>query len=379
MVIVISLGSRLGNFGRDEKLNEDKEISAALREKESIPNNAFVFTSPRIEDGTAATEKPETVFEGSDEMKITDTPTPLAIDPLISLREIEKLIGAFVYPEKESDTLSLPEIPDSSLHIVQGGPSDTASFIESFAVNSFGGVEFDGAKFRNIIVDENNLPLLPQRLVEKGIAEKNFAPLKESLVVFREYTLAKQKFAQSLEVSGGAIRAAKEIVGFDALTVELIDKAIAVADGKEQIASVEEFYKRFQATSNLYHNQLLQEAGLAAHEPPSLIKRITEFLSVKEVAHAQVGFGAFVTYPVFCTCSYSYWITMAGPAPPPLGSVVASVAWMATPAFFPYRSIKPGAAWLGTYTGASSCVMYIGYGCTTIGQGNIPIIAGTSI
>ena len=298
-----------------------------------------------------------------------------------SIEDITKAVGDVLgqpsVTPPATALLELPAISDAALNIVPDGPSQPIDYVESFAVGAFEGVEFDGARFANVLMDENNLPLLPQQLIERGVASGSFAELKSSLSVFRDFVVAKDGLVKSLPVSGEAIGVAKEIISFDTLTLLLIDKAIAAAEGKVSILEVKDFYQKFEATSDFRREKFLRSTGLISYGESGLFRKIAKFLAGGNVALAQVPFGTFIGPPIFCVCSVSFWIPTGPPIPAPTGFLNAHLSWISSPAFFPFRALRPGAAWLGNYSGAFTCNQPPS--CQPVGIGNIPIIAGTSL
>lgn len=92
-------------------------------------------------------------------------------------------------------------------------------------------------------------------------------------------------------------------------------------------------------------------------------------------AHAQLQtFGGMVFPITYCTCSNN-WLVVIGP--PVNGTFVYT---MGTQGY--NRFNMPWGTWaLGFYSPPGICLMYIGYGCTTIGspQGFITNTVGSSI
>lgn len=298
-----------------------------------------------------------------------------------TIEDLERSLGKLLEttPGKE-ELLALPDVPDAELKISSQGAKTEIDYVERFAVGALEKINFDNTRFAGVLVDENKLPLLPQQLIERGLSEKNdFPAIKSSLIVFRDYFVAKKDFEKSLEVYGDAISVAKELIAFDILMLELIDKAIAVAENRTPVAELRDFFGKFEKTAELRRQEFLEKIQIISYEPHDIFKKLAEFLGLGKPVFAQLPFGGPIGLPIFCICNASYWITVGPPVPPPVGSLLVSIGWIASPGLFPYKSLRPGAYWLGNYSAALPCIQLFGPFCSPMGVGNVPVIAGTSL
>lgn len=292
----------------------------------------------------------------------------------------ESIAGTLGVEPQKDETLPLPQIADSEVRISPSGAQTPEDYIEQFAVGSFDKISFDNQRFASILIDENKLPLLPQQLVEKGLAENNFSGVKASLIVFRDYFIAKQNFERSIGVYGEAIDTAKGLIALDVLELELIEKAIDIAEGRGSAEELKDFFNKFLNTAELHRRELLGEIGVFSYEPPGFLKKLAGFLGITNLAQAQLPFGGPIGLPIFCICNVSYWMFVGPPVPTPSGFLLANIGWVASPGLFAYKSLRPGAYWLGNYSAVPlPCMQFVGLFCVPIGFGNPPIIAGTSI
>lgn len=220
---------------------------------------------------------------------IIQSPAPLfPVAPLIAAREV----------------LPLPAVDVSELNIGSDGIAAAYAYLEYFALHA-GEVSFDGAQFAALQKNSSGLPLLPSDLIEQGLAAGTLAGGADSLRIQRGFIAAKIEFEKKIRVTGEAISLNQLMISADILTIELIDRALAVAENKRSISELKDYYSAYQNTISAYRPSVAR-AALPPEENGNFASRVLRdlgFLPIIERALAvSLGFGGFIVETLPCTC-----------------------------------------------------------------------------
>ena len=349
-------------------------------------------TQPRILGGSAFLPNGNTALgndseETGSQPAVSGTTIPQPTEqpqiqaPAPSIEEIRKKIvsAASGEPEQE-DMLNLPAVPDNEISIDSTGAKTREEYLVYFSTHH-SDIVFDGLRFEKVLKDENKIPLLPFRLAEQALKDEGASTTYDSLVVFKDFIKAKIIYEGHIKVSGDAITLNKKIIAFDKLTLELIDKAMNIELGVAAKNDMEIFSQKFGATASFEHDLLLQQTGMIATNNffENFFRKTLAFLGAeKALAAIGVPFGGLATVIVPCICSAGTLVTIGPPVP---AELFVSIAWAATPVFFLYKALHPGAWWLGLYEPAPVPCLEPAPPpamCLPIGAGVPPTIAGTS-
>jgi peptidoglycan hydrolase-like protein with peptidoglycan-binding domain len=290
-----------------------------------------------------------------------------------------KNLTVFTNSVDNNQTVNLPEVKDEEIIININGVGTTEDYINYF-LNHYSDIVFDGKKFETILKDEYGTFLLISDLVQKTIDEGASDDIKKSLLIYKEFIEAKIVFLKSIKVYGSAIDLHKETIGFDKLTLQLIQKITNLQNTQAAKQELSDFYKNYTDFATTENKKLIKEFGLAVEKPGLLQKVITWLRLDKEfIAYAQgSAFGGMIGLPIFCTCSAGWLIHVGPPTPPSGGSLFVPVAFSSSPLFFINKSMAPGSWWLGLSGGAVPCLQLAPGGCVSVGMGSLIFMTGTS-
>jgi hypothetical protein len=375
--IVLFLSAYFLRVPTDKPSNLSEKSPEEYRIKtDAFPGNAFLPQSPSSGNGNGATDNPPIAHKdpGAPE-SIIDNFAP-------SLRAIQDRITDYMLEtNSDSGTLILPQVLDKEVSIDSSGIRTSREYLSYFSTH-YRDIVFDDVRLDNTIKDENKIPLLPVQLAERVLGSGDISDVRDSLLIFKDFIKAKTSYEAGIKVYGEALVLNKRVIAFDKLTIDLIDKAIVTADGVGSKDDLKIFLQRFVATASREHDTLKNQVGYSITDNPlaDTFKEALAFLGVnKAFAALAVHFGGLTTIVIPCPCSAGTLVTVGPPIP---AQLFVSIAWAATPAFFPFKALHPGAWWLGLYEPAPFPCLIFGIppaGCVPIGAGAPPIIAGTSI
>jgi peptidoglycan hydrolase-like protein with peptidoglycan-binding domain len=146
---------------------------------------------------------------------------------ITSAKTVEPLLGNLTAVL----SLLLPVVSDKEIFVDSIGLKTTEDYIIYFLKNS-SNISFDNRKFETVLKDENGIFLLAPELTEKAIKESVGQEIKNSLLVQKEFIEAKLAFLKSIKVSNETVFLHKKMIGFDKLTLELIQKTMELESGK---------------------------------------------------------------------------------------------------------------------------------------------------
>ncbi len=250
-------------------------------------------------------------------------------------------------------------------------------YLKHFSGN-FQKVAFDGKNFDGVLKDKSGNVLFVNDLIQKALIDNNFGEIHASLVVQRDLANADISFMKTIKVTGAAVALNKQAIGFEELTIALINNVLGVEDGTVSKNNFLNYYSQFFATAAAAHQQLVAESNVVpmATDSGNWFTKILAWFGVKAFAQSvNPPFGGQVITIVPCPCDLGSWITIGTPVP---ASLFVPWVFMASPLFFPFKAVHPGAWWLGLYNPLVQIPCLVPPLCTPIGAGGDIIMAGTS-
>jgi hypothetical protein len=289
-------------------------------------------------------------------------------------------IGTSSNPSSNSTTtalLTIPTIPDSQITINPEGVATIIDFLEYFNTH-YSAVAFSAQNFSGVLRSGNGTGtvLFTDELINKAIADNNFAEIHNSLQVQENFTNAEINYLRSIKVTGDAVATDKETIGFEDLTLDLINNAFAVEAGTMSKGSFLNYYQSFNATAVLANQQLMGTVVLASkHLAPKSSNMFGPTALAQGVTGLPFG-GIDILPPIECSCDLAILIEIGPPAP---ASLFVPDIFLASPFFFPFKSTIPGSYWLGLYLPAPIPCNAGLTSCAPVGAGGAVIMAGTSL
>jgi len=273
--------------------------------------------------------------------------------------EVPEPVKSFVSvntPPLSEETLALPLIPDSELAVDSSGVKTAEEYIKHFIAFS-GEVQFDSKRFQSALRNSDGVAILPANLMEQALERNSFVEIKPSLLIWKEFISAKLAFMKGIKVYGEAVLVQKRMLGFDELTLGLIEDALKVEEGKMMRAEFENFFKKFRATARQENRELGKQFQLARlQRDGGFFDRLLAWFGILPVSAANPPLGATLGQPLMCTCENAYWIPVTGPTVPPIGSIWVPMTFLSSPLYYDNQTMRAGVWWLGLYTqGIQTC------------------------
>ncbi len=279
-------------------------------------------------------------------------------------------------------TLPWPAVSDQEITVSSSGISSTLAYLAYFSKNIIN-IPVDKTLFTAGEKDASGTPLFTPELVSEITAGNGTPNTYQSLINQQKIAQAEITFLRSVAVDINIAPLDKEVIGSEELTLDLIQKALGVRSGATTIGELSQYDAEYSATINAAQTQLFQSTqNISASHPKQApwFDVVLHWLGFRTSAQAQSAsgftpFGGQVLFTTPCPCSAGEWMGIGSPAP---ASIFASYAWMASPLFYQYHSLRLGAWWLGLYdpTTPVPCLSIIS--CATTGEGGLVITAGTS-
>ncbi|MCX6731383.1 MAG: hypothetical protein NTX55_00080 [Candidatus Parcubacteria bacterium] len=287
----------------------------------------------------------------------------------------------FYWLKPAPSSIQLPSVSNNEIIIDSKGVKTISDYINYFLTNS-SKISFDGRKFKSVLKDGNGIFLFTPQLVEKAVKNGLTQEIKNSLLVHKEFIEAKLIFLKSIKVSGEAVNLHKKMIGFDKLTLELIQKTLDLENNKISKTELNDFYQKYVSRANLERKDFVKKIGLATDNSDPL-KRIIVWLGLKDdffaFAQSMPPFGGTIFEPIYCVCNVGFLVPVGLPTPPVSGSLFVPLVFIGSPLFFEYKSLRPGAWWLGLYSPTIiPCLQPCPAGCCPVGFSNLIYMAGTS-
>lgn len=255
----------------------------------------------------------------------------------------------------------MPDVSDAELTIDAAGASSSLAYIIFFN-NHYKDIVFDGNQFSTVLKDENGIPLFIPSLAGKAIADNNFSEIKNSIIIQKKFANAEIVFMRSIKVTGDAIILNKKAIGAEELTVDLADKALAVASGAASQKEFGDFYASFSLTAsqaNGWYVDTMRALASAQKNSPTNnpFSFLWDTLGLGAVAHAQVPFGGPVLAIFPMPFLFGSYVTIGPPVP-----TIVFVPWafLASPLFFPTKTFAVGSWWLGLYSAGTQTIIMTG-------------------
>lgn len=286
-------------------------------------------------------------------------------------------LGKSIFPETvieppPTQLLALPETPAAELTVNQGGISSLPSYIESLATNG-DKVKFPVEKFDVLLKDASGRPLLPEELVDKGLAENNLSGIHDSLATLQEFFKNKIEYEKSIAVYGNGISASQTIIGIDKLKLDLIGNTFALENRTMARSAFDEFYTKYKNTLTSYGTRIIGASGLT-FGGENFFTRLGSFFS-RTAKAAGFNYGGLITYVNYCTCTGAA-VTVVGTAGGEIFFYWAT--YYGSP--YLYHKVTSGSYILGTSIPIGGYCSYPPY-CTGtyLGSGTATIFYGTSL
>jgi hypothetical protein len=341
-------------------LNADANqgISSLLKERFKgwpVSENAFVSVAPVSINYPSL----DTSSSGVGIVSTLPTSTPIDVNGFGTDAENSNK-ASLTQPTQQIVTLPLPNISDSELIIDARGVSSTMAYVVFFNDN-YKNIVFDSVRFDAVLKDKNGVPLFVPALVEKALTDGNFSEVKNSLLVQKDFANAEITFMKSIKVTDKETYFNKQAIGMEKLTVNLADKALAVASGSMPQKELSDFYAAFLATAARVNGRYINEVQTTSfllQKETLLGKILSPFLTYfSPVAHAQTPFGGPVLAIIPDPVLQGAHITVG---PPIMAEVFVPWAFLASPLFFSTKTLAVGSWWLGLYEPISEEIIMVG-------------------
>ena len=368
------------NFGNQESVTQNtnqesgKKLEAGSN-KFLAPTNAFLPPPPF----SLYRDEPSVFVQPPKETSPPQLPAPTT-SSFTDLSKIKDSVSPpTLIPPRQDEILTLPEVVESDLVIDQAGVKNLQTYLEYFNAHSNEIIFNYGEKFASVLKDESGIPLFPVDLIEKASKENNFASIHNSLSIFEEFFSAKINFLKSIKVWGDALGINKTMIGLDKLTLDLMDKTLDFESGKITKADFEDFFKKYKATGLFYNFQFTEKFNASSSiQSRGFINDLFALFGLTKIARAfGFPFGGVILFTIPCLCSGGVSLIVTAPIG---GNFYISFATIASPAFFLYRMLHPGALILGNFVIGSPGCWEPAIPCIPI---NFPLVtitmAGTSI
>ncbi|MEK7110493.1 MAG: hypothetical protein AAB867_01420 [Patescibacteria group bacterium] len=362
------------SLGRNSLSRQEEKTTPGTNS--AIPLNAFGETAPVHADVNQQSSEGQAPEEPA-----TPAPQTPSAEPYRAVNELAKGFFEGVFPGAVNPTpiLELPPVGAGELRISNDGLANFEEYVK-YSIAHAADVFPSGDKQKAILAADGSL-ISPQEIVSAAIKNNDFSSITTPLLAFKEVLDAKIKLMTSIKIRDEVVSINKTMIGIDKLTIELIDLAVKTADSKNTLSELDGFYKRYEATTNFYHNEFQAKYGRVNYsENQSVFGRALGFLS--SVANAQsygLPFGGAITYVGYTTCSCPAALGDLVTVGPPIGGVFyLSLYVKASPALFLYKSIKTGSLIKGLNIPGLGICLTTGSPCSTLGTYGAIIMAGTS-
>lgn len=210
------------------------------------------------------------------------------------------------------ETLPIPQIGLEEIIIDPAGIKNAEEY-GTFLARHAKEVKFPEEKMKRILKDDKGITLMPMRIIEKGLKENDFEKIRESLSLLKEFVAARMEFGKLMKVTGDTIEMHQKMLGFDVLTIELLDKASQVATRTLSKQDLESFYQKYKNTASFYNREFYSKyQGLSVKQNPWYA--FLDVFGLRKITHA-VGpiLAGLITKTVACTCDPNGYAFIVGP------------------------------------------------------------------
>lgn len=356
-VTIVVFVPRFFSSRRAEVVEPPREAPRAA----AAPGNAFVgsrggwlapqqgdtgHAAPRENNGGAA---PRARSEG----------TPYSVS-IPTLKQVKEEVAAMLpLPSPQAEMLPLPAVADAETTIDASGVRTPEAYVQYFVSHSRE-VRFDAKRFRAALRNDDGVELLPADLVARALGDGLFAAIRDSLLAWKDFITAKLAFMRGIKVYGEAVAVQKRMLGFDRLTLALIEKALAAERGAAESAELKTFFEKFMATAQHENKEFSRQFQLTAlREHGGFFERVLGLFGALPAFAANPPFGVTLGQPLTCECENAYWVPVSGPVAPPNGALFVPKTFLSSPLFFAFKTLRASVWWLGLYTpGVVPCLDY---------------------
>ncbi|MCR4328752.1 MAG: hypothetical protein NUV53_04590 [Patescibacteria group bacterium] len=273
--------------------------------------------------------------------------------------------------------LPLPEVKDDELRIVSYGVRTAQEYLEHFSVHSKD-IVFDARRLANARARHDGIIMTPLELAEEAVKSGVLQGMTSSAGIWKDFVNAKISFLEKIAVTEDAIGVNKKMIGFEKLTIELLDKLQGVENGSIEKKELSDFVMRMNVTADIERGKF--QKTVTQKSSNNIFSRAIEWV-VQRAYAAGTSFGGPINWiDEYCTCSEPGYIAVIDSkfSPPPLGSIYVSEAFLSSPLFFKFTEFHIAALWLGNYSEVNECFAYHGSDCDFVGSGNRVVMTGTS-
>lgn len=306
--------------------------------------------------------------------------------PVATLGDVSHIVASATIANTSSQVpltpsaslLALPDVPDNQIAIDPAGAA-TAMDLLLYFNEHYNNIAFNGQQFDSVLKDKNGVVLFTPGLINKAIADNNFAEIHDSLLVQENFAAAEINFFESIKVTGQAVALDKEAIGLEDLTIQLINNAINVGSGSMSKNNFLSFYGQFNATVKNAQQGFVAQSGILSMNPsPDFWDRWLSMFGMGTPAQAQSAgtpFGGTVLVIQPCPCDVGVNVTIGSPVP---ASIFVPIAFLSSPLFFSDEALEVGAWWLGLDNVAVQVPCAQAPACEPTDLGATIIMTGTS-
>ena len=163
---------------------------------------------------------------------------------------------------KGQKALPYPSVAISELTIQKNGARTLRDFITQIILRS-AQVKLSKERYDALLKDKQGIILLPVPLIERALAKKNFTEVRPSLLILKDFIGEQEQFVRSVPVRANNASAGKLIVGFQRLTMNLIDKALDREVGKVSAQEFQNYFLAYTYTANNFYNSMENAKSIA--------------------------------------------------------------------------------------------------------------------
>lgn len=282
-----------------------------------------------------------------------------------------------VYLPPTKERLELPTVLTSDLKVDETGAKNFAEYMDQVITLSQN-ITFPYEKFTAISAGTSETILFAEDLIDRAGKENNFSKYRTGLVTMKEFSEYKIGAIKEIKVTGEAIDFNQKAIAFEKLKIDLLEKAIDLADGKMKKEDFDDYYKKYNNTAFYYLEQFKGKySGLANQRNSSFFETLADVFGLRKIAQAflPLPFGGMISFTLPCPCSFGLSIAVGPPVP---GKFFISAFGSR---IYPFFKPTPGSWILGDYSLTPVPCLQVAFPVcvpSDFSQG-VVIIAGTSL
>ncbi|TSC68668.1 MAG: hypothetical protein G01um101466_356 [Parcubacteria group bacterium Gr01-1014_66] len=220
------------------------------------------------------------------------------------------------YTSSGSTILAYPAVARDELYISAEGAGSRREFIERFLLAEKDRVQITSTEYTRLMKDKNGIVLFPVALIEHAWAENDFAGIHNSLAILKSFFQRQEERLRMLPVSESGIGAGQYILGFNRLTVQLIEKALGREQNTISSADFSDYFISYKQTQKLFQREMQSAFSLGAKMPYSprgrfvfLWKLSAPFLRIPGAsAQGLIPFGGLIVANITAGCECTGFI-----------------------------------------------------------------------